>query len=90
MEYRVISKEEAHDFINKADGNKVMLFSFNKKKGKSNLGKRIKKTRGKELIDQATLIILSEAYFSFKIDLFEEVKGNIVSTLLLAKRNEIT
>ena len=44
-----IDKYEAHDFIDRAVGNKIMLLSFDKKKGISGSGKRIRKKRGKEI-----------------------------------------
>ena len=87
---RVISKQEAHKFIDKAYGNKVMLLSFDKSKGISTVRKRIKKNKGKVMVDDAVIIILSDFKIAKKMDLLEDVEENVVNSLLLAQINEIT
>ena len=87
---RVISKQEAHDYIDKACGNKVMLFSFDKSKGISTARKRIKKNKGKVMVDDAVIIILSDFKIAQKMDLLEDTEENVVNSLLLAQINEIT
>lgn len=54
-----IDKYEAHGFIDGTLDNKIMLFSFDKAKGISDPGKRIRKKRGKRLVDRASIIIYS-------------------------------
>ena len=52
-----IGKYEAHGFIDGAVGNKIMLLSFDRKRGISESGKRIRKKRGKRLVDKASIIV---------------------------------
>lgn len=82
-----IDKYEAHDFIDRAVGNKIMLLSFDKKKGISGSGKRIRKKRGKRLVDRASIIIYSETEYTKKLDLWGE---NLVNTLLISQNRLIT
>ena len=82
-----IDKYEAHDFIDMAVGNKIMLLSFDKKKGISGSGKRIRKKKGKRLVDRASIIIYSETEYTKKLDLWGE---NLVNTLLISQNRLIT
>ena len=87
---RVISKQEAHDYIDKACGNKVMLLSFDKSKGISTTGKRIRKSKGKVMVDDAVIIVLSDFKIIKKVDLLKGMKENVVNSLFLIQINEIT
>ena len=87
---RVISKQEAYNYIDKACGNKVLLLAFDRSKGISTARKRIKKNKGKVMVDDAVIIILSDFKIAKKMDLLEDTEENVVNSLLLAQINEIT
>lgn len=87
---RVISKQEAHDFIDKAYGNRIVLLSFDKSRGISTVKKRIKKNKGKVMVDDAVIIVLSDFKITKKMDLLEDTEENVVNSLFLAQINEIT
>ena len=80
MQVRRIGKHEAHGFIDGVLGNKIMLLSFDKKRGISGAGKRIRKKRCKRLVDRASIIMYIETGFTKKIDLCEK---SCVNTLLI-------
>ena len=61
MQFRIVSKEEAHKLIDEVPGNKVMVLSYNNLIGISNYRKYIKKKKGKKLVDKYSIIILSES-----------------------------
>ena len=82
-----IDKYEAHGFIDGTLDNKIMLFSFDKAKGISDPGKRIRKKRVKRLVDRASIIIYSETEYMKKLDLWDE---NLVNTLLIPQNRLIT
>lgn len=82
-----IDKYEAHSFIDGTLGNKIMLLSFDRKRGISGPGKRIRKKRGKRLVDRASIIIYSETEYTKKLDLWDE---NLVNTLLIPQNRLIT
>lgn len=77
-----IGKYEAHGFIDGAVGNKIMLLSFDRKRGISESGKRIRKKRGKRLVDKASIIVYSETVYTKQLDL---CGNNFTRTLLIPK-----
>lgn len=50
MQFRIVSKEEAHKLIDDVPGNKVMILSYDSVIGISNYRKFIKKKKGKSLL----------------------------------------
>ena len=82
-----IDKYEAHGFIDGTLGNKIMLRSCDRKRGITGPGRRIRKKRGKRLVDRASIIIYSETEYTKKLDLWDE---NLVNTLLIPQNRLIT
>ena len=78
-----IDKYEAHGFIDGTLGNKIMLLSFDRKRGISESGKRIRKKRGKRLVDKASIIIYSETDFKKQLEFFV---NNLKSKMLITNK----
>lgn len=57
---RIVSKEEAHRYIDQMPGDKVMILSYDTAIGLSNNGKFVKKKKGKKMADKALTIVLCE------------------------------
>lgn len=61
MQFKIVSREEAHKIVDKAPTNSVIVLTYNGVIGMSDYGKRIKKRSGKRLIDKYPIIVLSDS-----------------------------
>ena len=85
MQFRIVSKEEAHKLIDEVPGNKVMVLSYNNLIGISNYRKCIKKKKGKKLVDKYSIIILSESNPVITLNLHRLDLKNISKCIILPK-----
>ena len=85
MQFRIVSKEEAHKLIDEVPGNKVMVLSYNNLIGISNYRKYIKKKKGKKLVDKYSIIILSESNPVITLNLHRLDLKNISKCIILPK-----
>lgn len=86
MQFRIVSKEEAHKLIDDVPGNKVMILSYDSMIGISNYRKFIKKKKGKKLIDKFSIIILSESNPVITLNLHRLDLKNISKCIILPKK----
>lgn len=85
MQFRIVSKEEAHKLIDDVPGNKVMILSYDSVIGISNYRKFIKKKKGKKLVDKYSIIILSESNPVITLNLHRLDLKNISKCIILPK-----
>lgn len=57
---RMVSKEEAHRLIDNFPGNKIMILTYNRKVGISDMGRYVKKKKGRILVDKASVLVVAE------------------------------
>lgn len=57
---KFVTKEEAHKMIDAIPDDKVFVLTYQEKKGISDNGRRVKKNKGKRMVDKAKVLILSE------------------------------
>lgn len=55
---KFVSKEKARKMIDEIPGRKVLMITYNQKRGISDCGKYIRKKKGKMFVDRASTIIL--------------------------------
>lgn len=90
---REMTKEEAHKAIDEAKGDTVFVLSYDKTIGISDNGKYVKKKKGKRMVNQSDLIILSEedpvrtlSLYNNKHKFFDIFKReNIIKSIILPK-----
>ena len=86
---RYMTKEELHKMIDEMPGDKLMVLTYKKDSGISDNGRMIKKKKTKVYVDQANIIVMSEANPIRKVDLegnffkFPYTSSNIIKTILL-------
>lgn len=91
MQFKIVSKEEAHRLIDNAPGNEVMMIQYNCILGISNCGKRIKKKKSKKYVDKSSMVVLSQnnpvtmlnLHNRFLNGFSRSKKENIVKSILL-------
>lgn len=57
---RFVTKEEAHKLIDQMPGDSVLIMAYNNSIGISDMGKQIKKRRGKGYVDKSKTLVLVE------------------------------
>ena len=89
MQLRYISKEELHKMIDEIPKEKLMVLTYKKDIGISDNGKMLKKKKTKKLVNDATLLILTESNPIRKVDLegnfglFKTInRENVIKTIL--------
>ena len=92
MQLRYISKEELHKMIDEIPEEKLMVLTYKKDIGISDNVKMLKKKKTKKLVNDATLLILTESNPIRKVDLegnfglFKTInRENIIKTILFPK-----
>ena len=93
MQLRKMTKEEAHKAIDEAKGDAVFVLSYDKNIGISDNGKRVKKKKGKLMVNQSDLIILSEEEPVRTLSLYNNQhrffdifkRENIIKSIILPK-----
>lgn len=92
-QFKFVSKKYAHDLIDKMPGDKVLVLTYKEKTGMSDHGKRVKKKKGKKLVDKANVIVLAEndpvmtlnLHDKFFNDLSRYNRDDIVKSIVLVK-----
>ena len=89
MQLRYISKQELHKMIDEIPEEKLMVLTYKKDIGISDNGKMLKKKKTKKLVNDATLLIITESNPIRKVDLegnfglFKTInRENIIKTIL--------
>lgn len=88
-----MTKEELHKMIDEIPEEDFMVLTYKKDIGISDNGKMLKKKKTKQLVDKATILILTETNPIRKVDLegnfgwFRSInRENIIKTILLPQR----
>ena len=91
MQLRYISKEELHKMIDEIPEEKLMVLTYKKDIGISDNGKMLKKKKTKKLVNDSTLLILTENPIR-KVDLegnfglFKTInRENVIKTILFPR-----
>ena len=89
MHLKYISKEELHKMIDEIPEEKLIVLTYKKDIGISDNGEMLKKKKTKKLVNDATLLILTESNPIRKVDLegnfglFKTInRENIIKTIL--------
>ena len=92
-QFRIVTKEEAHRFIDAAPGNTVILLTYNVMRGISDHGRHIRKKKGRMLANKASTIILCENDPVITLNLHDSYiteipfadRENIIKSIILSK-----
>lgn len=84
MQFRVVSKEEAHRLIDKTPGNTVMVLTYNGAIGLSDHGRYMKKKRSKKLVDKYPIVILAENRPVTTLNL-QKIESRISKSIIIQK-----
>lgn len=93
MQLKFISKEDAHKLIDEVPGDGIMILQYDNFCGISDTGKYIRKRKGKNYVDKASVLVLArndpismlnlhQRYFS---DFSDYKREKIVRSILLPK-----
>ena len=93
MQLKKVTKEEAHKMVDEVEGDTIFVLTYDKNIGISDNGKRVKKKKGKLMVNQSDLIILSEeepvrtlSLYNNRHRLFDIFKReNIIKSIILPK-----
>lgn len=88
---KFVSKEKAHEMIDKAPGRMILMITYNQEVGISDCGKYIRKKKGKKLVDRASAVVLVKSnpvimlnlHSQFMDELSSSRKEKIVRLILL-------
>lgn len=96
---KIVTKDEAHKYIDENPEKEFLIITFNKRKGISDNGKFVNKKKCIKMTDEAETIVLSGLSPFVKLDLHDTFfanftdfdEGNIVKSIMLAanRRKEI-
>lgn len=99
MQLKIVTKEEAHKLIDESVGDYVMLMTYSNTLGISDTGKRIRKRKGKKLVDNSSTVILKDNSPIVTIDLHDKLFNDLseykvsnidnIKSILLAKQIRI-
>ena len=92
-QFKFVSNKYAHDLIDKMPGDKVLVLTYKEKTGISDYGKRVKKKKGKKLVDKANVIVLAENDPVMTLNLHNKIfndlsrnnRDDIVKSIVLVK-----
>ena len=92
-QFKFVSKKYAHDLIDKMPGDKILVLTYKEKNGISDYGKRVKKKKGKKLVDKANVIVLAENDPIMTLNLHDKIfndlshynRDSIVKSIVLVK-----
>ncbi len=76
---KFVTKEEAHEMIDNAPGNNVLILTYNQKIGISNAGEYVKKKKGKKLVDNASVLVLADNNPIMTLNLHNNFFGDFAS-----------
>lgn len=90
---RFVSKEEAHELIDKMPGDGIFIVKYNKIIGISDKGKYIKKNKGKKYVDKSDTLVLIDNRPILTLNLHDRIipnfsdynRENITRSIMLAK-----
>lgn len=96
MQFRILNKEEAHEYIDKNPNKKIMIITFDKKNGISDKGKFVNKRKCNKSIDKAVSIIESNINSFVRLELhdipFTDLENydeeSIVKSIMLAVKQK--
>lgn len=57
----IVTKEEARRMIDESPGNTVLVLQYDSSYGISDHGQRIKKKKGKQMVDRSSVVVLSQS-----------------------------
>lgn len=95
---RIVTKEEAHRFIDAVPGNTVMMLTYNVMHGISDHGRHIRKKKGRRLANKASTIILCKndpvitlnLHDSYITEIPYSNRDSMVKSIILSKIYEKT
>lgn len=93
MQLKKVTKEEAHKMVDEVEGDTIFVLTYDKNIGLSDNGRHIKKKKGKLMVNQSDLIILSEeepvrtlSLYNNRHRFFDIFKReNIIKSIILPK-----
>ena len=93
MQLKKVTKEEAHKMVDEVEEDTIFVLTYDKNIGISDNGKRVKKKKGKLMVNQSDLIILSEEEPVRTLSLYNNQhrffdifkRENIIKSIILPK-----
>lgn len=89
-----VSKDELHKIIDEISEDELMVLTYRKDTGISDIGKKMKKKKTKILVDKATILILTDNKPIRRVDLegnfsrFSSINRNIIKSILLPQTHK--
>lgn len=90
---KFVDKEEAHKLIDKMPGDSVLILTYDNVIGMSDLGKYVKKKKGKKYVDKSNTLVLVDSRPILTLNLHDRIikdlsgysRENVVKSIMLAK-----